>query len=206
MLSIARAHERLLAFSSLDRSGKKAIQLQTVFAKTMSLSDDEIVDVNISGLQYQYLESLIKRDDFTHLVDLICNSYEKNLPELQQFFSFREFVEPFNNFAKSIQVDIPPLDSFQLELRPAQVFSHSLYYFVKDHEKNADIESKARTLLAEYDLPAEMINLTFSCIDPMNFKQLTHTLTVLSLILREAALEAGFVPGRSIGTLNTITE
>lgn len=206
MLSLARAQERLITYGMTDRSFKKSIHHQVVFVKTMSLSDDELVDTNLSGLQHQYLESLLRRDDFKALVDIIADSYERNLPETEQFFSFQEFLVPFNAFSKTIQADIPPIESFELELRPAQVFSHNLYHFIKDHVDVTEIETKARTLLAEYELPAEMINLIFSSSKSMNFKQLAHTLTILSLLLREAALEVGFVPGRAVGKVTSITE
>lgn len=206
MISLARAHERLTTYGMIDRGGRKAIQHQTVFVKTMALSDEELVDTNPSGFQHHYLESLTKRDDFKDLVDIIADAYERNLPELKQFFEFPEFLDAFNAFAKTIQGDIPPVKSFQLELRPAQVFSHNLYHFVKEHENLKEIEERARSLLADYNLPGEMINLIFTNNSEINFKQLTHTLTILSLLLREAALDIGFVPGRSVGNLTSLTE
>lgn len=208
MLSIPKAKERLSTYSHISRAGVKTINHQVVFLKTVPLSDDDDnVDTNQSGLQSSYLDTLITRDDFDDLVELITASYEENLMKVkEQFFSFREFTEPFNAFVKNIQVDIPPIDSFQIELRPAQLFSHNLYYFIKDHENNPDIDKEARALLAKFDLPAEMVNITFTAISPINFKQLTHTLTIVSLLLREAAKYIGFVPGRSIGTITALTE
>lgn len=209
MLSITQAHERLTVYGQPGRNGKLAITHQAIFVKTVPLSKVEFVDLNISALPLAYLDAMRRGNAFTDLIDRVSDAYEHNLPKADdQFFNFQSLVQPFNDFVKSLgnNVDIPPVDLFKLELRPAQLFSHNIYHFVKDAEEIESIEQKVRELLSENDLPAEMVNLTFVNSGTMTIKQLSHTLTLLSIILRESALDVGFVPGRCIATVTALTE
>lgn len=207
MQNISKMADRLTSYGKPTRSGEIGIQHQTVFIRTAALGDDDLVDNNYSGLSDDRLVDVIRSEPFQYVVEKIAQCFEENVAnKFEQFFEVVDFTEAYETIRQSVVKSLPQLSEVRIEIRPAQVFSQNVYYFVKNKKDLPEFEEKVRAMLAENDSPAETVNLIFNAPSSVTLAQMYEIMTVLSILLRETAKDAMFVPGRVIGNFNQITK
>lgn len=207
MININAIASRIDAYGNLSRARLKTISHQTVYLRTATLSDDPLLEVNLSGMHEDYLRTLMQRNDFKELLVRLGDHYIDALPKRDQpIFSLSSVVPELNDFFTEVQGTLPAISELSLEIRPAPLFSHSVHYFVDVAENKEELEEKVRQLLTENDIPSEAVNLIVRMDNMVSYKELTHLMTVMSIILREMAFESGFIPGRVIGNFAMISE
>lgn len=207
MQNITKMADRLTSYGKATRTGEIGIQHQTVFIRTAALDDDDLVDNNYSGFSGDRLLDIMRTVPFKAMVDRIGQSFEDNVINVnEQFFPVAEFSRPYEVFCRDEIKSLPPLTEVRIEIRQAQVFSQNVYYFVKNKRDVSEFEDQFRQMLAENDLPAETVNLIFTVPNSVTLAQMYEVMTIFSIVLRETAKDAMFVPGRVIGNFNQITK
>lgn len=207
MQNITKMADRLTSYGKATRTGEIGIQHQTVFIRTAALDDDDLVDNNYSGFSGDRLLDIMRTVPFKVMVDRIGQSFEDNVVNVnEQFFPVAEFSRPYEVFCRDEIKSLPALTEVRIEIRQAQVFSQNVYYFVKNKRDVSEFEDQFRQMLAENDLPAETVNLIFTVPNSVTLAQMYEVMTIFSIVLRETAKDAMFVPGRVIGNFNQITK
>lgn len=207
MQNISKMSDRLMGYGRVNRAGETAIQHQVVFIRTAPLGDEDLVDNNYSSLSNDHLLDMLKTKSFTDMVAVLADTFEENVANInEQFFSVNGLCEAYETFRKGFIRNLPDLTDFRIEIRAAQVFSQNVYYFVKNNDNIDEVEDQFRKLMADNGLPAETVNLSFNSLNSVSIDQLYELMTIFSILLREAAKEAMFVPGRVIGNFNQITK
>lgn len=208
MQNISKMADRLNGYGRANRTGEIAIQHQVVFIRTAPLGDEDLVDNDYSSLPNHELLGMLKDPLFHHLIDAVADCYEQNVADTTaQFFNVEKFKSNYEIFRQNFRRrSLPELSEVRIEIRPAQVFSQNVYFFVKNNENIEAVEDQFRALMAENDLPAETVNLSFNATESVDLTQMYELMTVLSILLRETAKEAAFIPGRVIGNFNQITK
>ncbi|QQV92122.1 hypothetical protein MOC16_gp061 [Klebsiella phage vB_KpM_FBKp24] len=207
MQNITKMADRLTSYGKATRTGEIGIQHQTVFIRTAALDDDDLVDNNYSGFSGGRLLDVMRTEPFKAMVDRIGQCFEDNVANTDdQFFPVQNFNSPYETFCQEEIKSLPALTEVRIEIRQAQVFSQNVYYFVKNKKDVSEFEDQFRQMLAENDLPAETVNLIFTVPNSVTLAQMYELMTIFSIVLRETAKDAMFVPGRVIGNFNQITK
>lgn len=206
MQNISKMTDRLTSYGKPTRTGEIAIQHQTVFIRTAALGDDDLVDNNYSGFSDARLTDILHSAPFQVAVNNIAQCFEDNVANVEeQFFPVIDFNAGYEKLRQTVVKTLPEISDLRIEIRQAQVFSQNVYYFVKNKKDVTEFEDQFRQMLAENDLPAETVNLIFTCHTSTTLSQMYEVMTILSILLRETAKEAMFVPGRVIGNFSQIT-
>lgn len=207
MQTISKIEDRIKSFGKPNRRGDLSVQHQVLFIRTEALGEEESIDNNLSDLSDKRLLDLTRAEEFIAVRDDIADCYEQNVSQADdQFFSLNDFLNRYDLLRQNQRLHLPSITDARIEIRPAQVFSQNVYYFVKNKANFDQLEDQFRKLLAESDVPAETVNLTFNCPNSVELKTLYSLMMVLSVVLREAAKDAGFIPGRVIGNFAQITK
>lgn len=196
---------RLKTFGRLDRGGKISIQHQIGFLRANALDDDSYVDNNFDTWTEEQLSRVVKDEYVDDLIEEIGEVFTNNVHNTEEvFFPIPEAPGIYKDFLKRSALPMPEISNVRIEIRQAPVFSQSIYYFARSNENFEKIQREIAGILADNDLPAEMINISFSVVSRISLTEMYRVMVFFSVVLREAGRTTGFVPGRIIGNFENI--
>lgn len=195
-------------FGQTDRSGQLSIQQQTFFVRPTPMHSQMDASDNMSDFNQQMVDGWNNLSSFTDMIDVLEKVYGDNVASTVPTVPMPELVGPYNKFLEQTQLPLPRIDTFQMEIRDAQPFSQNLYHFIEQEPEQIqkDLMNKVRTTLAEFNLPGEMININFYVMGSCSTAEVYRSMTFMTALLKEAAKEIQFLPGRAVGTYSYITE
>lgn len=207
MNNLSVISSRINSFGKLDRAKRKTISHQTVYLRTATLADDPILESNLSGMSEEYLKSLMISEEAKEIINGVGDEYVQALPNIKEpVTNVSKLIPKLNTFFNIVEGKLPSIDDISIEIRPAPLMAHSVYYFAQQSKELQEIEDKVREVLTHYEVPTEAVNLVIRMDGVISYKELTHLMTLLSVLLREISYEFEFIPGRVIGTFTTISE